>query len=349
MRKWLKRGVWISVLAAVLAAGGFVTSYAETRIGNVRLVFSDQLAEGRMLEPDVIGYGAGYEVADVEWSKDVDVWRPGSKVTAEVTLVADDGWEFSGAYGKSSCRISGADYVSVKKKDGSLVVKAEYYPTVWLAAPEQAGWGNEDRTVAVWKKVPYAAAYQLKLYADGEQVTTLTLESTTVDLSPYMTGEADYSYEVRGTFKDSSGNKYIKPGSYTASQNILLENLGDVGGSWTQSAEGTRYSDSSGNNVVNGWQIIVGQWYYFDDNGYAVTGWQRINGQWYYFKENHTMATGWVQADGRWYYMTSDGTMKTGWQQEVPGVWYYFNDDGSMATDTHIGEYYVGPDGIYVP
>ena len=54
MRKWLKRGVWISVLAAVLAAGGFVTSYAETRIGNVRLVFSDQLAEGRMLEPDVI-------------------------------------------------------------------------------------------------------------------------------------------------------------------------------------------------------------------------------------------------------------------------------------------------------
>ena len=90
MRKWLKRGVWISVLAAVLAAGGFVTSYAETRIGNVRLVFSDQLAEGRMLEPDVIGYGAGYEVADVEWSKDVDVWRPGSKVTAEVTLVADD-------------------------------------------------------------------------------------------------------------------------------------------------------------------------------------------------------------------------------------------------------------------
>ena len=82
------------------------------------------------------------------------------------------------------------------------------------------------------------------------------------------------------------------------SQNILLENLGDVGGSWTQSAEGTRYSDSSGNNVVNGWQIIVGQWYYFDDNGYAVTGWQRINGQWYYFKENHTMATGWVQADG---------------------------------------------------
>ena len=143
--------------------------------------------------------------------------------------------------------------------------------------------------------------------------------------------------------------KYIKPGSYTASQNILLENLGDVGGSWTQSAEGTRYSDSSGNNVVNGWQIIVGQWYYFDDNGYAVTGWQRINGQWYYFKENHTMATGWVQADGRWYYMTSDGTMKTGWHQEVPGVWYYFNDDGSMATDTHIGEYYVGPDGIYVP
>ena len=39
-----------------------MTSYAETRIGNVRLVFSDQLAEGRMLEPDVIGYGAGYEV-----------------------------------------------------------------------------------------------------------------------------------------------------------------------------------------------------------------------------------------------------------------------------------------------
>ena len=126
-----------------------MTSYAETRIGNVRLVFSDQLAEGRMLEPDVIGYGAGYEVADVEWSKDVDVWRPGSKVTAEVTLVADDGWEFSGAYGKSSCRISGADYVSVKKKDGSLVVRRKGYPTVVACAPSRAAKVNEDRTVAV--------------------------------------------------------------------------------------------------------------------------------------------------------------------------------------------------------
>ena len=64
------------------------------------------------------------------------------------------------------------------------MVKVNYYPVVQLGQTEKAGWSDSTRTKAVWKKVPYATAYQLRLYrGDDEYVTTLTLEGTNVDLT----------------------------------------------------------------------------------------------------------------------------------------------------------------------
>ena len=40
--------------------------------------------------------------------------------------------------------------------------------------------------------------------------------------------------------------------------------------------------------------------------------------------------------------------MQTGWQ-ELDGAWYYFYESGDMAADTWIGDYYMGPDGKWVP
>lgn len=346
MKRFWGREALIGALTAALSAGFLLTAYAETRVGSVRLVFTDELREGMMIEPEVRGLGSGYEVADVEWSKGTDSWKPGKKVTAEVTLVPEDGWEFSGSYGKSSCKVSGADYVSAKERDGELVVKVSYYPAVWLYAPEQAGWSDSAMTKAVWKRVPYATSYQLRLYANGEQVKTLTLEGTSVDLSPYMMQAADYYYEVRGTFKDSSENKYIKPGEYTVSQKILLEDLGSVGGDWQTGDGGFRYKNEDGSEAVSSWQLIMGKWYYFDAGGYAVSGWQQLDGRWYYFDENHAMVTGWVQVNDHWYYLAPDGNMKTGWHQEIPGVWYYLNADGSMAVNADVDGYHLEADGI---
>ena len=56
------------------------------------------------------------------------------------------------------------------------------------------------------------------------------------------------------------------------------------------------------------------------------------------------MTNSWEFINGDWYYFNANGYMLTGWQ-EISGQWYYLNADGTMATNTWIGDYYVGADG----
>lgn len=52
-----------------------------------------------------------------------------------------------------------------------------------------------------------------------------------------------------------------------------------------------------------GWQVIDGNWYYFNSKSEAVDGWKIINGVKYYFgKTNHFMYTGYKVISGELYY-----------------------------------------------
>lgn len=78
------------------------------------------------------------------------------------------------------------------------------------------------------------------------------------------------------------------------------------------------------------WQEINGEWYYFDEDGYAVFHtWKKGNyDNWYYLKDNCKMAKNeWV------------------W---VNGECYYFNNYGAMANSTTIDGYRIGSDGAWV-
>ena len=159
------RGLWICMAAAMLIAGSAFTAYADTTIANIRVTFKNNYdkEEGKILEPTVTT-GSGYEVEDISWSKALEKWNPGSKITASVTLVPGSGKAFASSYSSKKTTISGADFVSAKRnEDGNLVVKVNYYPVVQLGQTEKAGWSDSTRTKAVWKKVPYATAYQLRL------------------------------------------------------------------------------------------------------------------------------------------------------------------------------------------
>ena len=107
------------------------------------------------------------------------------------------------------------------------------------------------------------------------------------------------------------------------------------------------YFDDSG-VMLTGWQELGGVWYYFNASGAMQTGWQRLGGVWYYFNAGGAMQTGWQRLGGAWYYFNASGAMQTGWQ-ELDGAWYYFYESGDMAADTWIGDYYMGPDGKWVP
>ena len=86
------RGLWICIAAAMLIAGSAFTAYADTTIANIRVTFKNNYdkEEGQILEPTVTT-GSGYEVEDISWSKALEKWNPGSKITASVTLVPGSG------------------------------------------------------------------------------------------------------------------------------------------------------------------------------------------------------------------------------------------------------------------
>ena len=79
------------------------------------------------------------------------------------------------------------------------------------------------------------------------------------------------------------------------------------------------------------WEMLDGEYYYFDDNGRVTTSWQNINHVWYYFNKKGVMQTGWQYDSGRWYYLDDSGAMQTGWQQ-IADAWYYFESNGAMQT-----------------
>ncbi|WP_338000919.1 hypothetical protein [Neobacillus terrae] len=92
-----------------------------------------------------------------------------------------------------------------------------------------------------------------------------------------------------------------------------------------------RYSCSVLSTAPNGWQIIDGLKYFFNNDGKSLTGWQIIEGKKYYFNSAGAMQTGWQTISGFKYYFNSSGEMQTGWQL-IAGRKHYFNSNGAMLT-----------------
>ena len=109
---------------------------------------------------------------------------------------------------------------------------------------------------------------------------------------------------------------------------------------------GNYYVDSNGLYTPDQWVLTNGKyWYRHQDGSYTKNDFEVIAGQTYYFDSNGYMVNGWKQVGKDWYYFTKAGHMaKNQWIQN-----YYFGSDGKMATNKWIGDSYVGPDGKWIP
>lgn len=350
-RKW--RGIWAGAAAVLVLMAGVSAVYAGATISSVKITVETFNKSGKLLtSPKVTVSDKGYfkegDQDDVDWSQDPKNWKPGKKVTGTVYLSAEDGYSFLASYSSKKATVSGGDFISAKSDgdEGSLKIKFGYYPVIQLGKTEEAGWSDSTKTRAVWKKVPYATAYQLRLYrGDDEYITTLTLNGNSVDLSSYITDDENYHYQVRATSKDRTDAKYMVSGDYVTSEDSYLDDMGELGGRFIETRDGTRYMDAQGVEAPGGWRFIVGTWYYIDPSGYVAKGWRLVNDKWYYLNEEGKMQTGWLSMNGKWYYLDDSGAMLTGWQQITPTDWYYFYDDGSMASNTQIDGYTVSESG----
>ena len=132
--------------------------------------------------------------------------------------------------------------------------------------------------------------------------------------------------------KDSQkGYRNVEQGIITGTANQTVNDgyshwMKDAKGWWLRFSDGTwPMADRTG---AYHWEKINGNWWAFDETGYAKTGWLR--------DENY----------GGWFYMDPEHGMQTGWML-LNGVWYYFNP----ISDGKRGIMYAGqrtPDGYYV-
>ena len=110
----------------------------------------------------------------------------------------------------------------------------------------------------------------------------------------------------------------------------------DEHGWWLRFADNTypKGSVRESGGISHSWEHINGNWWAFDETGYAKTGWLRDEdyGGWFYMDLEHGMQTGWVLLDGAWYYFNpvSDGKRgmmyagqrtPDGYYVEKNGVW----------------------------
>ena len=344
----LKKLVLTAGAAAAMTILFSASAFAVQTVSSMRITFTDKYEDpGVISEPEISCSTSGVEIESVEWSKDVEKWKPGTKVTATLTLSSREK-EFSSSYGAKTCQIYGASLSKAVKTDDDLKVTVTYYPVVWLDSPETAGWSASNHNKAVWKKVDYATGYQIRLYRDDNYLRTIDVTGISKDLSEYMGQEGNYYYEVRAVGRTTDDAKYRKGSDYITSSDVYLDDLGDTEGNWKNYEQGKKYVSESGENISSQWYRISGSWYYFDENGYMTTGWRQISGKWYYLESDGKMATGWKQLGGKWYYLDADGSMATGWRQTNPGQWYYLNPDGSMASSTVINGYKLDASGVWV-
>ncbi|MDD3251193.1 MAG: hypothetical protein PHV18_01390 [Lachnospiraceae bacterium] len=241
--------------------------------------------------------------------------------------------------------------------------------TVELGTPKHVWW--ETDTVGKWSSVSKAHEYQVKLYVadfvdrDEENWRTIDFEDesmteaecvmsrrtsdTSCDFSEYMNDLHSYFFVVRATPKTSE-LAYVNYGDWTASQTVDFRGKtvqGITEGKWRNYLEGSKYEDGDGEFLPGGWQLIRGDWYLLDENGYRLLGWQERDGKRYYLSDTDgRMATGWIVWDDAWYYMAKDGSMQTGWIMDLPGKYYYLNADGTMAHDAEVDGYVLGSDGL---
>lgn len=347
---------FVALAAAFLTLGAACTAFGSP-VETLSISVEDSSVEGVLSEPEISVSPSSCEISSVRWSKDVEDWKPGKMIYGYLTVSAAEGREFESSYKSSKCSINGAELKSASSASddpASLSVTIRYTPKVQLGATEEAGWSDSGKTRAKWKKVPYATMYELRLYQNDNWVKTLETTSTFIDISPYIKEEGDYYYAVRAKGKTAEERKYLLTGEYVTSEDIISfseEEIGETQGIWQNVQEGKKYRMPGGSYPASQWLMILGKWYYFDEQGILATGWlyDEKSSQWYYLSEEGEITTGWQEIEGKKYYFDADGKMAVGWIESNPGEWYYMNPDGSMAVDTVIdNQYSIDSNGRYI-
>ena len=131
-----------------------------------------------------------------------------------------------------------------------------------------------------------------------------------------------------GWLKLSSGKYYLDPNDST-NPGIMVHDEERV-------IDGKTYKFLSDGRIYTGFVTKDEGTYLINEDGDIVKGWGLYQGYWYYFSPDGTEHPGvmltnqWLNLNDGTYYLSSDGKMKTGWILD-DGSWYYATERGSIV------------------
>lgn len=376
----------ILLTAALISGAVPITALADTEITSISLDISSDIVPGDdNNNVDVSSNSSRYDVDDVEVTNEPSSdWDEGDEPRVRVTLEADNDYYFSSDLSEDDVELSGddAEVTDVSRSSRSRLrvtirlaeLTDEDYDGEYDLDVSGLEWDDYDGT-AYWDEAEDANKYEVRLYRNGNSVTSVkTTSDTDYNFADEFTRSGDYYFRVRAVRNSSNKGNWEESDelSVTSSEARDIRENGDSSSRSSSSSGGPGSSSSSNSGgpgvassstgawlwddnvnrwwycnadktyTVSNWQYIGNSWFYFDAQGYMVTGWQYINNNWYYMNSDGYMLTGWQSINGRWYCLHNpNGQMLTGWILSN-GKWYYCDASGAMLTNT------TTPDGYYV-
>ena len=363
-RKQLKT---LAIAMVMTVAGCFSAFAASSRIGTLTVGFSEDKGEpGTVYEATPYCRTSGCEISDWSASADYADWKPGNKVTFDLTVETGDGYYFSSEKTKVNVSGNNAELISKRIKGKNVTMKVNYWPSITFDVPTNLTWNTDDEYVAEWDKVEYCKQYEVKIYIkdyDEEKTTTktVTVDKPKVDLSSYAT-DGEITFQVRAVPKGDTQKKYCTASAWV-DMNDPIEASSDnsVYGTFKENRSGEKTFSINDGGTASGWQYINNNWYYFNPangNKAIVNDWGFINNNWFHFGTDGVMQSGWQKVNGYWYYLNNNlsspdfGKMQTGWIASGPaGPWYYLNDGAASGAGWPYGACLTNtttPDGYHV-
>jgi len=290
------------------------------------------------------------------------------KFRAVLELTDPENTSFKTEFTAKNVTISGgsASCTSVSRTNSKLTLTIELSGVKGQYEEPDEIWWSETGTkpgLAKWDASSNGSGYyDLQLRRGGTTIKELEgFSGTSYNFYPYMTVAGKYTVKVRAVPHTTEQKAYAKASSWVTSDPLQIssdEVSSGAGAEWdeilTAGNDGTLSAVEGATTGKAGWIDNNGFWYYkFPDGHFKSNGWELISGQWYAFDEMGRMRTGWYDSPTGRYYLDTSGAMIAGWLYD--DAWYYLDANpssatyGKVLTDTFViwngNTYYVDANG----
>lgn len=199
-----------------------------------------------------------------------------------------------------------------------------------------------DKTIDVAKRIADAISAEFGYYKRSDSTTPSGYAGVKYSTGLYVLRNTNSkAILIECCFVDDKDDTKVWNADKCAeaiASGVLGKEVSHMEGKWIKDSVGWWWKNPDGSYPKSCWKLINGDYYYFNNKGYAACNqWLDYNGNWYYLKSDCRMAKGWQKLGGIYYYFNENlnafpiGAMVYNLLITWEGKRYYLKDNGYMA------------------